>query len=232
MAPEGRAPDLGAPRVFAEQLTGLLAPDAYWLATPLVVVAGVTWGAGVFAATAVFGALALFVVSFFRNPQRTIPDEEAVAVAPADGRVLSVEEVETDAGEKGLRIAIFLSVFNVHINRAPVAGRVRRVERAGESYFAAFRPTALHHNVRLAMELETESGQRVTVTQITGWLARRIICQPEPGDWVERGTRYGLIRFGSRTDVLLPPGSRARVVAGDRVRGGATIVASMAEVKS
>ncbi len=219
-------------RPFREELTGLLAPDAYWMAAPFFIVAGVTWGAGVYAATGVFAALGLFVVAFFRNPERAIPNDPGVVVAPADGRVLAVEEVETDAGVKGLRVAIFLSVFNVHINRAPAAGRVVRTERGGERYLAAYNPDALHHNVRLAMELELETGQRVTVTQITGLVARRIICQPQVGEWLERGVRYGLIRFGSRTDVLLPPGSRARVAVGDRVRGGATIVAELGEVRS
>lgn len=225
-APQGAGSGEG--RRFDETLTGLFAPDAYRFATPLVLVGGVALGAGAIALGVVCLGAALFVAAFFRNPQRAIPAEPGLAVAPADGRVISVEEAKLPGGETGLRVAIFLSVFNVHINRAPVAGRVVSVERGGERYFAAFRPEALHHNVHLDLTLEMEDGARVVVSQITGWLARRIVCQPVAGQWLERGTRFGLIRFGSRTDVLLPPGSVARVAAGDRVQGGATVVASLA----
>ncbi len=217
---------------FEERPTALLVPDAYRFAAPPLVCAAVVG----FLVTAPLGpalALALaglgvFVVSFFRNPERQIPPGEAHVVAPADGRVILVEEAEDDQGRKGLRIAIFLSVFNVHVNRVPVAGRVTAIRRGGEHYFAAFRPKALHHNVHLTMELKTASGAPVAVTQITGWIARRIVCHPAVGDWVGRGQRYGLIRFGSRTDVWLPEGSRARVSPGDRVRGGASVVAELA----
>lgn len=213
---------------FEEVLTGPFAPDAYRFATPLVLVGGVALGVGLTGVGVLCLGAAIFVASFFRNPERSIPAGPGLAVAPADGKVISVEEVETGEGQTGLRVAIFLSVFNVHINRVPVAGRVLSVVRGGERYFAAFRPAALHHNVHLNLTLEAEDGTRVVVTQITGWLARRIICQPVVGQWLGRGARYGLIRFGSRTDVLLPAGSVARVKAGDRVRGGSTVVATLA----
>src|SRR5690606_17200712 len=143
--------------------------------------------------------------------------------------VLAVDLVEDGSGGKALRIGIFLSVFDVHVNRAPVAGRVVAIERAGSRFLAAFDPRGEHENVRLAMPLETASGARVVATQITGLVARRIVCHPRVGEWLERGVRYGLIRFGSRTDVLLPPGSQALVRRGDRVRGGATRIARLPE---
>jgi phosphatidylserine decarboxylase len=148
-------------------------------------------------------------------------------VSPADGKVIAVDEIELAGGEKALRIGIFLSVFDVHVNRAPVAGRVVAIERSGHAFLAAFNPEAEGRNVRLDVTLELASGARVRVAQITGLIARRIVCHAEVGEWLPRGARYGLIRFGSRTDVVLPAGSRASVKRGDRVRGGASVVAEL-----
>ncbi len=173
------------------------------------------------------GVLTGFVVAFFRNPRRPVPEGEHCVVAPADGRVIEVGEVELPGGEKGLRIGIFLSIFNVHVNRAPVSGRVLRIERSGEAYRAAFDPAAALRNVQCRMTLEMADGRRADVVQITGLIARRIVCHPEVGEWLQRGVRYGLIRFGSRTDVVLPLGTRARVSRGDRVRGGASVIAEL-----
>jgi phosphatidylserine decarboxylase len=219
--------EAAAPPVFEERLTGLLAPDAYRLALPLLgagaLFLALGWG--------VLGVLALglggFVAAFFRNPSRDVPPDERAVVSPADGRVIAVDEVELAGGEKGLRIGIFLSVFDVHVNRAPVAGRVVTIERGGAAFLAAFNPEAETRNVRLDMTLELASGLRVRVAQITGLIARRIVCHAEVGDWLPKGSRYGLIRFGSRTDVVLPAGSRALVAKGARVKGGASVVAEL-----
>jgi phosphatidylserine decarboxylase len=148
-------------------------------------------------------------------------------VAPADGRVIDAGEIEQPDGSKAERVGIFLSVFDVHVNRAPVAGRVLSVERGGTRYRAAFDRKAEHQNVRCEMTLEMADGRRVGVVQITGLIARRIVCHPRVGEWVRRGERYGLIRFGSRTDVLLPPGTAMVVKRGDRVRGGETVIARL-----
>jgi phosphatidylserine decarboxylase len=148
-------------------------------------------------------------------------------VAPADGRVIEVGEIEEPGGGKGLRVGIFLSIFDVHVNRAPVAGRVVAVQRSSGGFLAAFKPEAPLHNVRLDMTLETAAGERVRVVQITGLVARRIVCQPRVGEWLPRGVRYGLIRFGSRTDVVLPVGSHACVAVGERVRGGSSVIARL-----
>ena len=162
---------------------------------------------------------------FFRNPPREIAGGENSVVAPADGRVIDVAEIEGADGSKWLRIGIFLSVFNVHVNRFPLAGRVVAKDWGGGAFRAAFNPRAEAENVRCALTLETALGLRFQVVQITGLIARRIVCHPQVGDWVRRGDRYGLIRFGSRTDVLLPLTAVAKVKARDRVRGGSTIIA-------
>jgi phosphatidylserine decarboxylase len=215
-----------APR-FRERPTARVVPDAWLFAGPLAAVAGLLLAAGVGWAAALLGALAAFSVAFFRNPARAFAGDQHDVVSPADGRVLAVGEIEDERGRKGLRIGIFLSVFDVHVNRAPVAGRVVGIERGGRRFLAAFDPRGERENVRLALELETADGRRVVVTQITGLVARRIVCHPRIGEWLERGARYGLIRFGSRTDVWLPPGSRALVRPGDRVRGGASAIARL-----
>jgi len=225
--PEG--PVAGAPPLFEERLRAPLVADAWRLAAVPVVLAVLAGWAGWTLTTGLLAGLALFVLAFFRNPSREIPGDERTVVAPADGRVIAVGQVERPDGGKALRIGIFLSVFNVHVNRAPVAGRVLSVERAGQGFVAAFNPEAEHRNVRCTLALQTARGERVEVVQITGLIARRIVCQPRVGEWIARGMRYGLIRFGSRTDVILPPGAEARVAPGDRVRGGSSVVARLPE---
>jgi len=178
----------------------------------------------------VFMGLTVFVASFFRNPPRDIPGDERTVVSPADGRVIAVGEAELPDGSKVPRVGIFLSVFNVHVNRSPVAGRVVDIERDGSKFLAAFNPRVETENVRLAMTLETLFHERVRVVQITGLIARRIVCYPQIGEWIQRGARYGLIRFGSRTDVYLPPGSELSVKKGQKVRGGSTVLGTLPEL--
>jgi len=220
------APDAAA-RDFEERPRERLVPDAYRLgAVPLggaAIACALGWPLVCGAAL----ALTLFVAAFFRNPSRPLPGGERQVVAPADGRVLEAGEVEGADGSKRLRVAIFLSVFDVHVNRMPVAGRVTGIERGGDGYRAAFRADADATNVFCRVDLETAAGELVSVTQITGWIARRILCYPRVGQRIERGMRYGLIRFGSRTDVTLPVGATLRVQRGDRVTGGATVVADL-----
>jgi len=174
-------------------------------------------------------ALALFTLAFFRNPTREIPGDERTVVAPADGRVLEAGEILRPDGSRAKRVGIFLSVFDVHVNRSPVAGRVVSLVRGGTLFLAAWNRRAETENVRLELELETGRGERVGVVQITGFIARRIVCHPRVGEWVERGSRYGLIRFGSRTDVVLPLGAELRVRPGERVWGGASVIARLPE---
>jgi phosphatidylserine decarboxylase len=218
---ETRAP------LFRERLTRRLAPEAAVASLPLLAGGAVAalLGAGWLALALV--ALGAFGAAFFRNPERVLPSDPDAVLAPADGRVVEVGVCELADGRKALRIGIFLSVFDVHVNRAPVAGRVLSIARSGSAYLAAFRPEAAARNVQLALELETATGARVGVVQITGWIARRIVCHARVGEWLPRGARYGLIRFGSRTDVLLPPEAEAIVARGARVRGGSDVVARL-----
>jgi len=220
-APATRGP------IFEERPTEFIVRDALVLGAAPLAAAGVCGFLGFTLAGFCLLGLTLFVACFFRNPPREIPAGEHRVVVPADGRVIDVAEIEGRDGSKWLRIGIFLSVFDVHVNRCPLAGRVVAVERGGKSFLAAFNPRAETENVRCALTLETAAGVRLQVVQISGWIARRIVCHPQIGEWVRRGDRYGLIRFGSRTDVLLPPSAVARVKARDRVRGGSTIIAEL-----
>lgn len=168
-------------------------------------------------------ALAAFVLFFFRDPERNIPDAPGVIVSPADGRVLSVDEVELNARSQK-RISIFLSVLDVHVNRAPIAGRIARVEYRRGKFHIASRPVASHANEQNEVEMEGE-GTRVVFRQIAGILARRIEFWKKPGDALARGERLGMIRFGSRVEVFFEPGYQVRVAPGEHVRGGSTILA-------
>lgn len=160
-------------------------------------------------------ALAGFVVSFFRDPDRTPPADPRLLVSPADGAV-------THAADG--RISIFLSLTDVHVNRSPAAGRIASVEYIPGKFGNALRAASATQNERNVIALNTDHG-RVVFTQIAGLLARRIVFTPRVGDWLERGQRVGMIKFGSRTDVLLPPGAELLVAVGDHVKGGATPIA-------
>jgi len=217
-------PETEAP-VFVERPTEFVIRDAFVLGAVPLALAGLAGMAGWPIVGFALMGLTVFVACFFRNPPRFVPEDADAVCAPADGRVLEVGEVETDGGEKMLRVGIFLSVFNVHVNRCPASGRVVAVERSGSRYLAAFNRDAEDLNVRCTVTLEAGNGQRFQVAQITGLIARRILCFPEVGEFVRRGDRYGYIRFGSRTDVLLPASAVAKVRPGDHVKGGETVVA-------
>ena len=169
--------------------------------------------------------LTLFVVSFFRNPERTPPGDDKTVVAPADGRVIVVERVpETPLGTEALKISIFMSVFNVHVNRAPLDGRVVAIDYQQGKFLDARDGRASSQNERNGVLLETASGVRIAFVQIAGLIARRIICYPKVGDALVRGTRYGLIRFGSRVDVYLPAHVEPLVKLGDTTTAGETVL--------
>jgi phosphatidylserine decarboxylase len=166
--------------------------------------------------------LLAFIAFFFRDPHRVPPGAEGALLSPADGRVVRVGE-EAD----GRPLSIFLSVFDVHVNRAPVSGRVTRIVYSRGRFQAAFRHGASHENERNAITIESALGP-VTVVQIAGLLARRIVCTLREGDEVRAGDRIGLIKFGSRVDVLPPPSVRWDVEVGDRVTGGVTVLGRVA----
>jgi len=170
--------------------------------------------------------IALWVVAFFRDPVRTGPRGDNVVIAPADGKVVSVLEVDEPAfvGGRATRISIFMNVFNVHVNRYPAGGTVRyRHYHAGRFGHAADEKASLD-NEQSSVGLETARG-RILVRQIAGLVARRIVTDHEVGTVVRQGDRLGLIRFGSRVDVFLPPGASPRVKVDDRTRAGETVVA-------
>ena len=173
--------------------------------------------------------LAAANLAFFRNPRRRIPEGDDLVVSPADGRVVEVARVEDPEGfvGAGWRIAIFLSVFNVHVNRVPISGKVRALRRKGTQFLAAFNADASERNVQARMDLESASGARLAVVQITGLIARRIVSYPGEGDWLERGEPYGLICYGSRVELYLPQAARIEVERGARVRGGKTVLAEL-----
>ena len=169
--------------------------------------------------------LALFVFSFFRDPERTIPREEGAIVAPADGKVVVVTD-EENAGRPGKRISIFLAVWNVHVNRSPAAGTITRLDYRPGKFLAAWDPKASLQNEQNIFTLATSSGD-LELKQIAGWVARRVVSWKKPGDVVARGERIGLVRFGSRVDLWLPQSAALSVKVGDHVKGGSSVLAQL-----
>jgi len=184
------------------------------------ILAGVGWWAG----AGVFAALALAFLGFFRDPERTPPGVPDAVLAPADGKVMAIADVDEGSMGPAVRMSIFLSLLDVHINRNPVTGLVRGVEYTAGKFRAAYKPEASEVNERCTVVLEGERA-RIAVRQIAGVLARRIVCRVRSGDTVRAGERYGLIRFGSRTDLFVPRGAELRVRVGERVKGGESIMA-------
>src|SRR5512136_2924744 len=174
-------------------------------------------------AVVAFAAM-LFVVFFFRNPERKIPGEKGLLVSPADGRILNVEEVHLDGLLKGRfrKVSIFMNVFNVHVNRAPYTGRVEKIEYHSGKFLSANLDKASADNEKNSVLIRTEEGKAFLTIQIAGLIARRIVCWIGEGMEVVRGQRFGLICFGSRLEVVLPLESKILVQAGQKVRAGET----------
>jgi len=160
--------------------------------------------------------LAGFVAFFFRNPRREIPSDPRVIVSPADGKVVKIERVGNVT-----RLSIFLSIFDVHVNRSPMAGRIEAIDYKKGKFKAAFNHAASVENERNTI-MVSQGNVKLVFTQIAGIIARRIVCWKKVGDTVGKGELVGLIRFGSRVDVLFPAGTTATVTVGTRVRGGST----------
>jgi phosphatidylserine decarboxylase len=167
--------------------------------------------------------LAVFFLWFFRDPERAIPNSPGAIVSPADGKVTDVSRVTVDGIEQ-TRISIFLSVFDVHVNRSPIAGVIREVRYQRGKYLNAMNEASAEDNEQNIVRVEGD-GHTIVFKQIAGLLARRIVFRLKVGDRLERGQRVGLIKFGSRTDILLSPAAQLQVKVGDRVRGGASILA-------
>jgi len=199
--------------------------DGFYYALGLIVVAAVVaWLAGPPYALLPL-LLAAFFLWFFRDPERAIPAEAGAVVSPADGKVTDVSAAEVN-GQQWKRISIFLSVFDVHVNRSPVAGVITNIEYRHGRFRNALSAASALENEQNIVTVEGD-GQMVIFKQIAGVLARRIVFTRKLGDRVARGERVGLIKFGSRTDVLLERAAEVRVAVGDRVRGGATVLAQL-----
>jgi len=170
--------------------------------------------------------VAVFVIQFFRDPARTPPVGEGLITSPADGRIVVVgKAADPMTGQECLKISVFMNVFNVHSNRAPIQGRVMDVQYFPGAFFNAAIDNASEQNERSAMVIEDPQGRRLTCIQIAGLVARRILCYVKPGDSLLRGARYGFIRFGSRVDVYCPSGTQALVSVGDKVYAHSTALA-------
>jgi phosphatidylserine decarboxylase len=167
----------------------------------------------------------LFIAFFFRNPERIPPEDARAVLAPADGVVIYLGDAhEEHLGADMLKISIFMSVFNVHINRVPISGRVVDTFYKRGKFLDVRNEKATFENEQSGMVMEAEGGARLVVVQVAGLIARRIVCYAEKGDLLTRGARYGLIRFGSRLDVYLPKGTEPRVAAGTKTVAGETIL--------
>ena len=182
---------------------------------------------GLVSLTIVTGALTLFMLYFFRDPDRRADVQEKDVLTPADGRVVGVwnlESGENALGTRAVKVSVFMSLFDVHVNRIPAGGRISRISYRPGAFFAANLDKASEKNEQNAVFLDTRGGSRIVFVQIAGLIARRIACWVGEGDEVQAGQRFGLIRFGSRVDVYLPEGSRVVVQPGHNVKAGKTIL--------
>ena len=205
--------------------------DGYIYGLSLLAVAGVlAWATGTWYWSIVPVLLAAFFLWFFRDPQRSIPKGEGLIVSPADGVVTETAKIETPEGPRQ-RISIFLNVFDVHVNRTPIAGEISAVRYQTGKFLNAMNQECAERNEQNIVTVRGE-GIEIVFKQIAGLIARRIVFNYREGDKLERGQRVGLIKFGSRTDVILPAEADIRVKTGERVKGGSSIIAEMARVKS
>lgn len=204
-------------RVHKEGIPFVLLGLAFSLATIFLFP---SWGMGLL-------ILPLYIAYFFRDPERKTPQDPSAVVSPADGRVICV--TATDEArflkKKMLKISIFMSVFNVHINRVPMSGRIQGVFYRPGKFLIGFAEKASLDNEQNAIMLETQGGREILFIQIAGFIARRIVCYLKGEEQVTAGERFGLIRFGSRMDVYLPLNAKAAVHEGEKVRGGESILA-------
>ncbi|MGC1482649.1 MAG: phosphatidylserine decarboxylase family protein [Candidatus Acidiferrum sp.] len=197
--------------------------EGYYFGLPLLVLGAAAYLLEWAIAAVVCVCLAIFVFSFFRDPERVIPNEVGAVVSPADGRVLVVTD-EEHAGRPGKRISIFLAIWNVHVNRAPAGGVITSLEYKPGKFLAAMREQASVENEQNVFILATDAGE-IVFKQIAGLIARRVVSWKKAGERVARGERIGLVRFGSRADVWVPRDAEILVKLGDNVKGGSSVLA-------
>src|SRR6267378_899875 len=210
-------------RENAEVYSKSMVKEGYYFGVPPLVLGGVLFLAHWNVAAIVLLLLALFVFSFFRDPERVIPTETGAVVSPGDGRVVVVTDEEY-AGRLGKRISIFLAFWNVHVNRSPAEGTITKMEYRPGKFLAAMRERASVENEQNVFTLSTDAGEMV-FKQIAGLIARRVVSWKRQGDRVLRGERIGLVRFGSRVDVWLPKDAEILVKLGQNVKGGSSVLA-------
>lgn len=177
----------------------------------------------------------LFTIYFFRDPKRTHADDERGIFTPADGTVLSIENLHNGdyrLKDKAIKISIFMSVFNAHINRIPIKGKISQLSYHPGKFFSANRDKASVYNEHNIVTLETDNRKKIIFVQIAGIIARRIACWVKKGDYVETGQRFGLIRFGSRLEVYLPTDCEIKVKKGEKVKAGKTIIGYLSETEN
>jgi phosphatidylserine decarboxylase len=197
--------------------------DGIYYGSSLLIVAVIVFvGTHWISLTAIPVLLAVFFLVFFRDPERDIPIEPGLIVSPGDGKVEEAEWIETTAGSR-FRVSIFLSVFDVHVNRVPISGKVTLMEYREGQFLNAMNPESSILNEQTLIVIE-DGQTSVSFKQIAGLLARRIVCDIKTGDVVQRGQRMGMIKFGSRVDVLMPADVELRVKPGDRVKGGKSVL--------
>ena len=196
-----------------------MAKDAIPYLIPLLILTALFWMYGSKAPAIGFLILSLFIAFFFRDPERKIPEDPSVVVSPADGKVVEILQLSDGT----MRISIFLSIFNVHINRAPIDGIIESTQYRPGKFKPAFDPNASAENEQNVLVID-HGSYKIKVSQIAGILARRIVCWKKTGEAVQKGERFGLIKFGSRVDLTLPVNVIPSVKKGDRVKGGSTVI--------
>jgi phosphatidylserine decarboxylase len=208
---------------------GLIAAEGLPFIIPLGGTALLAFLAGFSGISIVLLLMTLFVVWFFRNPQRKTPEKAKLVISPADGRVIRIEETTSDErpGLTFQKISIFMNVFNVHVNRIPCSGEVRLIRYRKGKFLSANLDKASALNERNTVLLQTADGREIVTVQIAGLIARRIVCWLKEGMQVTSGERFGLIRFGSRVEVFLPSGSTILVKVGEKVRAGETPIGEL-----
>jgi len=207
----------------------ILAREGWPFIAVALAVAVIVWAVAGFAWSVPLWLVAVFVIQFFRDPPRAVPTQPNAVLSPADGRIVKVEKVHDPMTERDtLLISVFMNVFNVHSNRAPVDGTVERIQYSAGKFVNADLDKASSENERNAMVLRLADGERIAVVQVAGLIARRILCYAKVGQRLGRGERYGFIRFGSRVDVYLPLTARPKVAVGDVVHATTTVLAELA----
>lgn len=193
---------------------------------PLAAISSLLWILKANVTAAIFSALTIFIIYFFRDPERVIPKDERAILSPADGKIIQIESCNEEGFLKSpaLKVSIFMSIFDVHINRIPFSGKIVDLFYQSGKFFRAYLPKAAAMNEQNTLLLEAADGTRLVLRQIAGIIARRIVCWVRRGDEVAKGQRFGLIAFGSRVDIYLPEETHLAVQVGQKVWGGQTIL--------